>query len=65
MKVAQSGLTLYDPMDYTGRGILQDRILEWVSLLQQIFLTQESNQGLLHCTRILYELSPKKTMKRY
>ena len=28
-----------------------------LSLLQQIFLTQESNQGLLHCRRILYQLS--------
>ena len=26
-------------------------------LLQQIFLTQESNRGLLHCKRILYQLS--------
>ena len=26
-------------------------------LLQGIFLTQESNQGLLHCRRILYQLS--------
>ena len=26
-------------------------------LLQQIFLNQESNQGLLHCRRILYQLS--------
>ena len=26
-------------------------------LLQQIFPTQESNQGLLHCRRILYKLS--------
>ena len=26
-------------------------------LLQQIFLTQESNRGLLHCRRILYRLS--------
>ena len=25
--------------------------------LQQIFLTQESNQGLLHCWQILYQLS--------
>ena len=25
-----------------------------LSLLQEIFLTQESNQGLLHCRRILY-----------
>ena len=27
------------------------------SLLQRIFLTQESNWGLLHCRRILYQLS--------
>ena len=27
------------------------------SLLQGIILTQESNQGLLHCRRILYQLS--------
>ena len=28
-----------------------------VSLLQGIFLTQESNVGLLHCKRIIYQLS--------
>ena len=28
-----------------------------LSLLQQIFLTQESKQGLLHCRWILYQLS--------
>ena len=28
-----------------------------LSLLQQIFLTQEPNQGLLHCRQILYQLS--------
>ena len=27
-----------------------------LSLLQQIFLTQESSQGLLHCRQILYQL---------
>ena len=98
VKVAQSCLTLCNPMDYTVHGILQARILEWVafpfsrvsshhrikprspalqadslpaepqgkpkntgvgslSLLQQIFLTQESNQGLLNCRWILYQLS--------
>ena len=31
MKVAQSCLTLCNPMDYTVRGILQVRILEWVA----------------------------------
>ena len=40
-------------------GILQARILEWVShfLLQGIFLTQGSNLGLLHCRQMLYHLS--------
>ena len=33
----------------TGMGSL--------SLLQRIFVTQESNQRLLHCRRILYQLS--------
>ena len=28
-----------------------------LSLLPQIFPTQESNQGLLHCRQILYQLS--------
>ena len=28
-----------------------------LSLLQQIFLTQEPNWGLLHCRQILYQLS--------
>ena len=28
-----------------------------LSLLQQIFLTQEPNRGLLHCRRILYQLN--------
>ena len=31
MKVAQSFLTLCDPMNYTLHGILQARILEWVA----------------------------------
>ena len=31
MKVAQSCLTLCDPMDYTAPGILQARILEWAA----------------------------------
>ena len=30
VKVAQSCLTLCNPMDYTVHGILQARILEWV-----------------------------------
>ena len=33
VKVAQSCLTLCNPMDYTVHGILQARILEWVAYL--------------------------------
>ena len=59
LKVAQSCLTLCDPIDYIVHGILQARILEWVarSLRQGIFPTQGSNPGLPHCGRILYQLS--------
>ena len=32
VRVAQSPLTLCDPMDYTVYGILQARILEWVTV---------------------------------
>ena len=32
VKVAQSCLTLCNPMDYTVHGILQARILEWVAV---------------------------------
>ena len=49
-------LTLCNSMDCSlpgssVHGIHQARILEWVAilLLQEIFPTQESNQGLLHC----------------
>ena len=36
-------------------GILQARILEWIAVvLQEFFLTQGSNPGLLHCRQILY-----------
>ena len=33
-------------------------------LLQQIFLTQESNRGLLHCRGILYQLSYQGSQKQ-
>ena len=60
VKVTQLCPTLYDSEDYTVRGILQARILEWVaclSLLQGIFTAQGLNPGLSHCRHILYELS--------
>ena len=49
VKVTQLSLTLCDPSQNTGVGSL--------SLLQGIFPTQESNQGLLLCRQILYQLS--------
>ena len=100
VKVAQLCPTLCDPMNYTVRGILQARSLEWVafpfsrgssqprdwtqvSLIAGRFFTswatredqeywsgqpipspgdlsaQESNPGLPHCRRILYQLGHK------
>ena len=64
--VAQSCLTLSDPMDCSP----PDSSCPWDSpgkstgvgcrfLLQGIFLTQRSNRGLLHSRRILYRLSPQ------
>ena len=32
VKVAQLGLSLCDPMNYTVHGVLQTRILEWVTV---------------------------------
>ena len=44
---------LYSPQNFPGQntGVVS------LSLLQRIFLTQESNGGLLHCRWILYQLS--------
>ena len=44
---------LYSPWNSPG----QNTGVASLSLLQQIFPTQESNQGLLHCRWILYQLS--------
>ena len=64
MKDAQTCLTLCNPMNYTVHGILQTgilqaRILEWVTIpfSRGIFPTQRSNPGLLLCRLILYQLS--------
>ena len=52
---------LYSPRDSPG----QNTGVGSLFLLQGIFPTQESNRGLLHCRRILYQLSyqgsPQKT----
>ena len=46
---------LYSPWNAPG----QNTGVGSLSLLQQIFPTQESNQGLPHCRKILYQLSHK------
>ena len=57
--VTQLYPTLCDPMDCSLHGILQPRILEWVtiSFSRGIFSTQGLNWGLLRCRQILYCLS--------
>ena len=62
VEVAQSCLTLCDPVDYTVLGILQARMNTGVgslSLLQGIFPTQGSNPGLPNCRQVFYQLSHK------
>ena len=51
--------TLCNPKDCILHGIPQTRILEWVAITFSRGSSQsrESNPGLLHCTRILYQLS--------
>ena len=62
-EVAQSCLTLCDPMDCSPPGSSVCRILGKSTgvgchvLLQGIFLTQGSNPGLLYCRQALYHLS--------
>ena len=60
-----SGLPCLPPGDLSKPGIeprsptlqVDSLLLGSLSLLQVIFPTQESNWGLLHCRRILYQLS--------
>ena len=61
VKVTQTCLTFCDPMVYTVHGILQARILECVAFpfSREFSPNQEANPGLLHCRRILYQLSHK------
>ena len=57
VKVVQSCLTLCHPMDCPWNSLGQNTGVGSLSLLQGIFPTQDSNRSLLHCTRILYQLS--------
>ena len=50
MKVAQSCLTLYDPMDYIVHGILQARILEWVAFPFPRGSSQPGDRTWVSCT---------------
>ena len=51
--VLSDSLQLYSPWNSLG----QNTGVGSLPLLQRIFPTQESNQGLLHCRQILYQLS--------
>jgi len=61
--VAQSCLTLYDPIDCSQpgssvHGVFQARIMEWAAIPFSRGSSQpRSNPGLLYCRRILYHLS--------
>ena len=46
-----------DSLPAEPQGKPQNVLVGTLALLQQVFLTQESNQDLLHCRRILYQLS--------
>ena len=52
---------LYSPWNSPG----QNTGVSSLSHLQRIFLTQESNQGLLHCRWILYQLSCQGSLGPY
>ena len=64
--VSQLGPTPCDPRDCSPpgssvHGISQARIPGWVAISPEVFLTQGSNSGLLHCRKILYHLSHQRT----
>ena len=59
MEVAQSCLTLYNPMYSPWNSPGQNTGVHSCSLLQGIFPTQELNPSLPHCRQILYQLSHK------
>ena len=49
VKVTQSCLTLYDPVDCTVHGILQPRIVEWVALPFSRESSQPRDQTQVFC----------------
>ena len=67
LKVAQSCLTLCDPMDYTVYGILQARILEWLAVLFSRGYSQPRDRIQVFCIagRKRREAKSKGEKKRY
>ena len=53
----RSPTLLVDSLHAEQQGKPKNTGVGSLSLVQRIFLTQESNQGLLHCRWILYQLS--------
>ena len=49
VKVTRSCLTLCTPVDYTVHGIIQDRILEWVTFLFSRESSQLRNRTQVSC----------------
>ena len=49
VKIAQSCLTLCDPVDYTVHGILQARMLEWVAFHFSRGSSQPRDQPQVSC----------------
>ena len=61
-EVAQSCPPLCDPMDYTVRGVLQARTLQWQPfLLPRVFPTQGLSPGLPLGKQILHQLSHERS----
>ena len=59
VKVAQSCLTFFNPMDYTVRGILQARTLQWVDgpFSRRSSEPTDRTQASRHCRWTLYQMS--------
>ena len=53
-----------DSLPTEPRGKPKNTEVGSLSLLQRIFQTQESNSGLLHCRRILYQLSYQGSLQK-
>ena len=54
-----------DSLPTEAPGKPKDTGVGCLSLLQEIFLTQELNQNLLHCRQILYQLSYRETQSLF